>query len=342
MNRLLKYLIIFLVITALLAIAAMFFSPKKMAFQESVTIDAPPKVVYNMVNDFKQWDTWSPWAAIDSNVVNTFTDKTAGVGARWEWKGNAEVGEGSRTITESVPFEKIKTALTLSSMKGKESGVEWSFLPDGDKTKVSLNFDGAESPFFLRPFNFLMKSGITKTYNQGLSNIKKLAENRSKNKTYNGYKMQEVYQGTKNYVMNRQVVDMKDVQNFYTQNISSLFQKSQGVKMELDGKPSTLFYSWDEKAGKTDVAAAIPVTQPVTIPGAITQTLSDGKAVQVDYYGDPKNAEQAHNAIAQYLADNDLLINYPIVHENVTDVLEEKDPKKWLTKITYYVTSSTQ
>jgi len=341
MKRLLKYLIIFLILIAILAVVAMALSPKKMAFEESITVDAPATVVYNMVNDFRQWESWSPWAELDSNAVNTYTDKSIGVGARWEWKGNDALGEGSQTIKASTPSESIRTALTFGGFDG-ESYSDWKFTPDGAKTKVSWNFDGAETPFIYRPFNLIMKSGLIKTYKKGLNNIKQIAENRAKNKTYSGYKILPIYQGTKNYVMNRQVVDLPNVQNFYTQNISALFQKAQSVEMELDGHPSTLFYSWDEKAGKTDMAAALPVTQPVNIPGAISQTLSDGKAVQVDYYGDPNKAERAHEAISQYLADNDLLVNYPIVHENVTDVLEEKDPKKWLTKITYYVTSSTQ
>lgn len=341
MKRLLKYLIIFLVILAILAVILMAVSPKKMVFEESITINAPAKVVYNMVNDFKQWEEWNPWAELDSNAVNTYTDKSAGVGARWEWKGNKEIGEGSQTIKESVPSEKIRTALTFGGFDG-EAYSDWNFTPDGKKTKVSWSFDGADTPFVFRPFNLLMKSGLINTYKKGLNKIKIIAEKRANKKTYGGYKVQEIYQGTKNYVMNRQVVDMPNVQNFYTQNISSLFQKAQGIEMEMDGRPSTLFYSWDEKAGKADMAAALPIKTPVNIPGAISQTLSDGKALQVDYYGDPDRAETAHEAIAQYLADHDLLVNYPIVHENVTDVLEEKDPKKWLTKITYYVTNSSQ
>lgn len=341
MKRLLKYLIIFLVILAILAIALMALSPKKMAFEESITVDAPAKVVYNMVNDFRQWEAWSPWTELDSNAVNTYTDKSAGVGAQWTWKGNKDIGEGSQTIKESVPSESIRTALTFGGFDG-ESYSDWKFTPDGEKTKISWDFDGADTPFVFRPFNLLMKSGLVKTYKKGLNNIKRLAETRAKNKTYGGYKIQEVYQGTKNYVMNRQVVDLPNIQNFYTQNISSLFQKAQGIEMEMDGRPSALFYSWDEKSGQTDMAAALPIKIPVNIPGAISQTLSDGKALQVDYYGDPSKAETAHNAIANYLADNGLLVNYPIVHEYVTDALEEKDPTKWLTKITYYVTNSTQ
>ncbi len=340
-KKLLKILIIILVLIAIAAIALMFFSPKKLVFEESITVDAPSMTVFNMVNDFKQWEAWSPWKDMDPEAINTYTDKSAGVGAKWSWVGNDQVGEGSQTITTSESGKLIKTVLTFSGWDG-ESGTEWNFTPEGDKTKVSWGFDGAETPFVFRPFNLLMKSGLKKTYVNGLNKIKDLAEDRAKNRKYIGYVVNEVYQGTTNYVMNRQVVKVQDINNFFTTNVGALLQKAQGVEMEMTGKPSALFYSWDETNGTTDMAAAIPVAAPVAIPGAITQTLSDGKAVQVDYYGDPDKSEVAHQAIEYYMNDKGLLVNYPIVQETVTDPLEEKDMSKWLTKITYYVTNSTQ
>lgn len=341
MKKLLKILIFILILMAILAIAAMFLSPKKLLFDESITIDAPAMTVFNMVNDFKQWETWSPWVELDPEAVNKYTDKTSGVGAKWEWIGNSEVGEGSQTITASDPGKAIKTVLTFSGWDG-ESGSDWNFIPDGNKTNVTWGFDGAETPFVFRPINLIMKSGLKKTYVKGLNKIKKIAEDRAKNQMYNGYKVNEIYQGTKNYVMNRQVVGMDDISSFFSNNVSALLQKTQGVEMEIDGKPSALFYSWDEANGKTDMAAAIPVKTPVSIPGAITQTLSDGKAVQVDFIGDPDKCEPAHYAIEHYMNDKGLLVNYPIVQETITDPFKEKDITKYLTRITYYVTNSTQ
>lgn len=341
MKKLLRYLIIFLILIAIAAVALMYFSPKQMVFEESIEIDAPPTMVYNMVNDFKNWESWSPWKDLDPEAINTYTDKSAGVGAQWSWKGNDQIGEGTQKIVESVKGEKIKTELQFSGWDGNAYS-DWNFAKNGDKTAATWNFEGSETPFVFRPFNLLMKSGLKKTYRTGLERIKKQAEERFKNKVYGGYKINEVYQGAKHYVMNRQMVNFEDTNQFYTQNIGSLFTKAQGVTMEMDGMPSRLFYSWDPASGTTDMAAALPLKEPVVIPGAISQTVSDGKVIQVDYYGDPGKTQAAHQAISDYMNDNGLLINYPIVEESITDPAEEKDPKKWLTKITYYITNSTQ
>lgn len=341
MKKLLKYLIILLILLALIAVALMAFSPTQLFIDESETIDAPPVMVYNMVNDFKKWRTWSPWDEMDPNAEHSYTTKTAGVGAQWSWKGNKEVGEGSQTIKESKKGELISTVLKFGGWDG-ESLSDWKFEDVDGKTKVTWGFAGGETPFVFRPFNLLMKSGLVKTYKKGLSNIKKIAEERSQEKVYNGYKVNEVYIGKKNYIMNRQVVEMDKMQQFYTQNLGALFMKAQGEKLEMDGMPSGLFFSWDQAKGTTDMAAAIPLKEAMTIPGTISQTLLDGKAIQVDYYGDYDKTEKAHNAITEYMDDHGLLVNYPIVQEYVTDPTTEKDPSKWLTKITYYTTNSIQ
>ena len=341
MRTFLKFLIILLAIIAIGALILMAVSPKKMVLTESDTMEAPPTVIYNIVNDFKKWEEWSPWAEMDPNAVNTYSKKTEGKGATWGWKGNKDVGEGFQTITESVPYESINTALKFNGFDG-ESKSNWTFEKEGEKTKVTWDFDGAETPFVFRPFNLLMKGKLKKTYKQGLANIRQIVEERAKNKNYNGFVINEIYVGEKNYVMNRQQVSMENITQFYAQNLGALFTKAQGAELEMDGMPSGLFYSWNQSNGTTDMAAAIPTKTPANIPGFISQTLPDGKAVQVDYYGDYSKTEAAHNAIDAYLKDHGLLVNYPVIEEYVTDPTTEKDPSKWLTKITYYTINSTQ
>ena len=340
MRTFLKIIIFLLVLMLIVALVLMFVSPTKMEFQETETMEAPPAMVYNIVNDFKKWEDWSPWMDMDPDAVNTYSVKTEGVGANWSWKGE-EVGEGSQTITESVPHERINTKLLFGGWDG-EAHANWTFEKEGEKTKVTWNFEGSETPFIFRPFNLLMKGGLKETYVKGLNSIKDIVEERAKDKVYNGYKINEVYRGQKHYVMNRQVVKQENITQFYSQNLGAIFTKAQGSNIEMDGMPSGLFYSWNQSNGTTDMAAAIPVKTPTNIPGFISQSLPDGTAVQVDYYGDYNKTEKAHNAIDAYLKDNGLLVNYPVIEEYVTDPTTEKDPSKWLTKITYFTISSTQ
>ncbi len=340
LKKFLRILIAILVLFAIIAIALMAFSPKQLVIEESMDINAPKGLVFNMVNDFKQWESWSPWQDMDPDMVNTITDKTAGVGAMWSWDGDPKsVGKGSQKILESVKGEKVKTELAFDGWDGVSHST-WKFVEKDGKTTASWNFEGGDTPFYMRPFNLLMKGAITKNYEDGLKKLKGLAEKRATDKEYGGFQIKELGVADKHYVMSRQEVDMANVQQFYAQNLGSLFGKVQGAAMEMDGMPSGLFFNWNAATGTTDMAAAIPTTEPLNIAGTQSHSITGGKAIQIDYYGDYKNTAKAHDAIDSYIRDNGLLHNWPVVEEYITDPTTEKDPSKWLTRITYYLSQT--
>ena len=336
MKKFLRILIAILILLLLLALLAMYLSPKKMEVVESVTMDAPANMVYNQVNDFKKWESWSPWAKLDPEAVNTYSDKTSGVGAQWSWKGNDDVGEGTQKIIGIEPGKAIKTSLEFNGMPGTNFS-DWTFTPEGDKTKVTWTLDGAESNFFLRPFNLIFKSSVEKSYKDGLASIKEIVEKRAQEKIYKGYRINEVDVPEKHYLSVRQEIKMDNVQQFYSRNLPALFGKVTAAGIEMDGMPGGLFYKWDETNGLVDMAASIPLKEDVAVAGATMVTIPSGRAIQVDYYGDYDGSVNAHYAIDDYMQDYGILNNVPIVEEYVTDPTVEKDPKKWLTKITYYI-----
>ena len=337
MKKFLKILIVILVLLLVLAIIAMFVSPVQLKLEESETMDAPPNMIYNIVNDFKTWETWSPWAEMDPNAVNTYSEKTSGVGATWSWKGDPKtIGEGTQKIVEATAGEKLRTSLEFDGWDGTGYS-DWTFEKEGDKTKIRWTFEGAETPFYLRPLNVLMKGGLKKTYRKGLANIEKMVDERVKEKKYRGFAISEVDLPEKNYVMNRAVVNMDNIQNFYAKNLGALFGKLQGANIEMDGSPSGLFFKWNDSDGSTDMAVGIPVKDAINVKGMSSLTIPAGRALQIDYYGDYSKTANAHYAIDDYMKDYGLINNSPVVEEYTPDEEQGKDAAKSLTKITYYL-----
>jgi hypothetical protein len=65
------------ILTALVAIVVIFLivvalQPADFRISRSETMHAPAATVFQHVNDFHQWEDWSPWAKLDPNVQNTF------------------------------------------------------------------------------------------------------------------------------------------------------------------------------------------------------------------------------------------------------------------------------
>jgi len=333
MKKFAKILIIILLVLAVIYGILIAISPAQLKLDESENINAPSTMIYNVVNNLKGWEDWSPWAEMDPTAKNSYSDKTSGVGAIWNWDGE-KLGKGSQKIIETVIGEKIKTDLEFEGA-GTPNYSTWTFNQTGEQTKVTWDFEGADTPLFFRPFNLFMKGSLKKTYKQGLKSLKEMVEKRAKEKIYRGFKVREVDMPEKSYIMNRSVVNMENIQQFYTQSLGALFGKVQGANIEMDGTPSGLFFKWDEVAGTADMATGIPIKDAINVKGASSLTIPEGKALQVDYYGDYSKTAEAHYALDDYMKDYNLINNTPVVEEYVTS--EEKDPSKWLTKITYYL-----
>jgi effector-binding domain-containing protein len=339
MKKFLKVLIALQIIFLILIVVLMFISPKKMVLSESITMDAPAHMIYNQVIDFKKWNSWSPWSKLDSTAIFTYSKRSSGVGARYSWKGNADIGEGSQKILGTDPDKSINTSLEFNGMSGTSLS-NWTFESVGDKTEVTWDFEGAESGFVFRPFNLIFKPGLKKQYREGLNAIKAIVEKRAKEKIYKGFKINTIQLPEKHYLAIRQEINLKNIQQFYSRNLPPLFNKISVAGIQTDGMPGGLFYQWDESNGKTDMAASVPIKKAVEVPGAILQTIPAGPALQIDYYGDYDGSIRAHYAMEEYMEDFGLLNNVPIVEEYVTDPTVEKNPKKWLTKITYYLAAN--
>ena len=75
--------------------------------ERSAVIPAPPERVHAAINDFHQWEHWSPWQDVDPAMTQTYEGPDAGTGAVMSWSGNRKAGEGRMEITSDAPTEVV-------------------------------------------------------------------------------------------------------------------------------------------------------------------------------------------------------------------------------------------
>jgi uncharacterized protein YndB with AHSA1/START domain len=129
--------------------------PATYTVERSATVAAPPATVFALVDDFQAWERWSPWEDLDPNMKRTFGGPPSGVGARYGWVGNEDVGEGEMTIVASRPPEAIDIDLHFVAPFESSSRTEFRFQPDGDGTKVTWRMTG-ENNFVSKAFTLFM------------------------------------------------------------------------------------------------------------------------------------------------------------------------------------------
>lgn len=153
------------------------FQPADFRIERSATMAAPPAAVFAQVNDFHNWQAWSPWAKLDPKAKNTFEGPELGVGAGFSWDGNNDVGMGRMTITESKPNELIRIKLEFKKPMEGTSTAEYTFQPEGEGTKMTWSMYGQHG-FMGKVMCLIMNMDKTVggQFEKGLDNIKTIVE----------------------------------------------------------------------------------------------------------------------------------------------------------------------
>lgn len=138
---------------------------------------ATPAAVFDQVNDFHKWDAWSPWAKMDPNAKTSYEGPTSGVGAKFGWSGNSDVGEGSMTIVESKPNDLVRIRLDFTRPMAGTSDVELKLEPQGEQTKVTWSMAGKNN-FIAKAVSLFMdcEKMVGDQYDKGLANLKAIVE----------------------------------------------------------------------------------------------------------------------------------------------------------------------
>jgi hypothetical protein len=160
---------VFLVIVAL--------QPPVYRVTRTTTVVAPATDVFAQVNDFHNWEVWSPWAKLDPDAKNSFAGAPAGAGAIFAWSGNKKIGEGRMTLTDSRPPELIRINLQFVRPFPSTSTAEFTFQPEGDQTLVTWSMTGRKN-FISKAFCMFinMDQMIGGDFERGLAQMKATTE----------------------------------------------------------------------------------------------------------------------------------------------------------------------
>ena len=168
-----------LAVVALVAAVLLYAATRPDTFrvERSVTIQAPPDKVFALINDFHQWERWSPWEKIDPAIQRRYSGAASGKGAVYEWSGNNEVGHGRMEIVESSAPSKAVLQIHFIKPFEARNPVEFTLAAQGGATTVTQAMYGP-SPFIskLMGLFFSMDKMVGEKYEQGLATLKAIAE----------------------------------------------------------------------------------------------------------------------------------------------------------------------
>ncbi|MGR9089954.1 MAG: SRPBCC family protein [Gammaproteobacteria bacterium] len=164
-----------LAIIGLVGLAAS--QPDTFVVERALRMKAPPEQVFTLISNFEHWAAWSPWVAKDPQIEIMLSEQTSGMGARYEWAGDANVGRGRMEIVRVMPPESVRLKLSIFEPMLATNMVDFVLTPFGDYTKVTWTMRG--------PMDFKMKlmsvftamdDRVGPDFALGLGRLKALAE----------------------------------------------------------------------------------------------------------------------------------------------------------------------
>ena len=325
-----------LIFLALVLIILNFIAPKEYQVERSLIIDAPKEIVFKHIKYWRSWHSWSPWAERDKIMQVNIKGIDGESGSVYEWTGDPEItGKGEMINTGVKENQEINYHLRFLEPIKSESDGYLRLLSDGKQVKALWGFKGHYGfPVNIMMLFMNMDKAVGADFERGLENLKKICEEEAKNILQ--YQVKKTVLPAQKYAVIKGEVDFKDISDFLAQSYGKITKALKRKGRRVKGPACGLYYSWDEKNKRTEMAAAFPVNRTIKAGEVTTIEIAPGIAYYVDYYGPYEKSDNAHYALDLYLQQHKLTQKPPVIEEYVIGPSQEKDSSKWLTKIYYY------
>jgi len=335
--KFLKYLLYTVVGLGLLWLTLSLLAKKSYRIERSLEIDAPRDTVREQLRLYRKFTNWSPWHYKDPNMKISVEGTDGEVGAVYRWEStNKDVGIGYQKMTAQTP-----SRLDFEVDFGLGPSPAY-FLLEGDTITTVTWIVDMHLPFWMRAGGMLtdINAYVGRDYENGLVNLKRYCEALLPKK-YRGYKIREIERESVLYAFFRQIVDFQEIPSFLEENRDSLQQAAGRAGLSVLGYPTGLFWTYDTLSMKADMAAALALEANPKNDTTLQTISLGGRALLLDYLGPYEGIEEAHLAMADYLAEQRLTHIPPIIEEFLTDPEQEPDTSRWLTRIIYFLEPKT-
>lgn len=305
-----KYILFLLLIVFIGTSIYIAVQPNNFAFSRSRDISAPSILVFNKVNDFKNWPQFSPWIEKDTNAVLTFNEKTYDVNGGYSWNSDL-LGEGNIKTLAIEKNKFIEQSLNFIKPFKTKSRMIWTFEPNKTGTKVTWTMQGKKD-FMSRLrtlFNGSIEENTWRYFERGLYKLDSII---NVDMTKNSIKIDGVTEyGGGFYMYKTTSTNNKNINKIMMKNeYGKIMRYMAQNNIRASGMPFTIYNEMHTENGNMIISNAIPVMNKVDVEheseilcGFITNT----KVLKTTLKGNYTNLSKAWYAANAYIYENSLI-----------------------------------
>lgn len=332
--KILKYLFFLLLILVIGLSIYVAIQPSSYSITRTRTIHANPPVVFNYVEDLKNWQDWIYWTAGNTGTKITFGETTKGIGANFRW--NNDKIKGKLETTALTPHTHIDQELLYG--EHEPAHISWIFKPEDNNTKVTWKTEG--------PLNFISKAYILwkgslsgrvgPQLERSLEKLDSLVITDMKKYSISVDGIAE--QGGGFYLYTTTSSKISDSRKKIASRIQVIEDYIKKNRISNVSIPFTLYYSRDEENNATIFSNGVFTSAKIiTDPESdiLTGEMPPFRALKVTLKGDTKNLEEAWQSAYAYLSERQIAQDStgPYMEFYPVNANDTRNPAKWITEI---------
>lgn len=276
-----------------------FFGPSEVKVERQISIQLPKSVLMPKLADLRYFhNTWSPWTLLDPAMTCSYNGEAGQIGHSMSWSGNDEVGTGTLEVT-GIGLDTIYQKLSFEGMG--DAKVYLLVTDSGTASRVSWGLMFPVGFFGRTPMLFMnMEKRLGQTYEQGLERLKQAAEKDLATGTA-AYDIQLKDWENAVYIGQKATVKFQDMNRFFETSYAALGQMLGKEKFQVSSPASAIYFTYDEAKQETEMACVFKITQEKQVKGWEQFSFPAGKALFLQYKGDPSKSAGAHQAMDRYM-----------------------------------------
>lgn len=298
-------------------------------------INSPKSVVFNYINDYKNWSDFNSWLIEDSGLKIVYPQKTVGLGSSFSWTGKEGDGE-IKTV-----FIKENDSIAQKMVYNRTtSDINLSFKETNIGTKLTVVAIG-KMGFKLKIYTFL-NGGID--YIIGENCDKTLANlDKALNLEVNSFNVKvdgEVKKTETFYIKQSFTSKIVDIDKNRSFVFTKLINFCKLNNIDLNGKPFLIYHSIDILNKVARLSFCIPIKNEfTTITGNefTSGKLASFEAIKTTLTGNYTHMQKALDKSNDYFKKNRIQPDSKFSHIEVYSIgkNEIKNQSKWVTQIYY-------
>lgn len=330
--KIVKYIFLLILLAGIAITVFIATQDGKYDIQKERIIKVPKAVLYNYINDFKNWQ---PTAIMnsDSTAVYTLSETTTDKGAFINW--DSAENDAKITTVNTVASDSIIQNGVINNMN---SDITWAFKDTLQSTKVTLRIKGrltfTEKAYAV--INGGVKDKIESELENSLANINTFLVDE-----VNDYNVDVEGETTKQgvfYLGQSVKVPTSEAGKRINEILPKLYSFASENQIVVNGAPFVLYKEYRKQKDSASFKVCIPIREEIyTSPDSEFEggNLATYKTVKTTLKGDYSHLSKAWQAAFKHMRDNELQENTTgnYIEVYTKGVRETKRPSQWTTDI---------